>query len=687
MHKQLAAFVEGIRASGLLGPEQVDQIAASALDDDADPQAIAKAIVQKGWLTAFQVKLFWKGRGQELILSQYVLRDRLGEGGMGEVFLARHRRMDRDVALKVIRKERLGNPDAVKRFGREIQAAALLAHENIVMAYDADQSGDRTFFAMEYVEGTNLAKLVKEVGPLPVMQACDCIRQAALGLQHAFERGMIHRDIKPSNLLLSKNGVVKLLDMGLARLLESPTGEQESRITQEGLVVGTPDYLAPEQARNARTADIRADIYSLGCTFYAILTAHPPYPGSTPTEKMLKHTTEPTPMVTRPDVHPAVAGVIYKMMAKRPEERFQTPAEIAFALQSFANGMPIMTRGNHPTPRPTPVIEPFQPPPPPPVYPAPPARSIAQEPRTDSQFRLPPPKPRTKPLRRPGRWNSLIAIALGLIFVGLMASGAYYLFRNDKEPPPPTVNLEPEFKNALGMRLVLIKPGTFDMGSRDGEPGRAQDEGPVHPVKITKAYYMMTTEVTLRQYYEVTKRYPSFKDEPEEVDAPVANINLNDVNIFIRKLNADSTMRKSGWEFRLPTEAEWEYACRAGTKTRFHTGENLDHSQATFGDRKATGPGKVARFPANAWELQDMHGNVAEWVSDFYDSVYYTNSPTDDPQGPDHNRAKQIARGGSFKDETAEACRSARRQVLDTTVRLPNVGFRLALAPIGKPGG
>ncbi len=168
MLKQLAAFVESVRGCGLLKAEQVEQIAAWSQPDDADPQVIAKEIVRLGWLTSFQVKMFWKGRGAELFLNQYVLIDRLGEGGMGEVYRAQHRRMERDVALKVIRRERLANPDAVKRFGREIQAAAKLVHENIVMAYDADQVGDRHFFAMEYVEGANLSKLVKDKGSLPI---------------------------------------------------------------------------------------------------------------------------------------------------------------------------------------------------------------------------------------------------------------------------------------------------------------------------------------------------------------------------------------------------------------------------------------------------------------------------------------------------------------------------------------
>ncbi len=302
----MTAFVEAIRTSGLLGPEQVEFIAHSANVENADPQGIARDIVQRGWLTPFQVKMFWKGKGSELFLNQYVLVDRLGEGGMGEVYKAHHREMERDVALKVIRKERLANADAVKRFHREIRAAAQLAHENVVMAYDADQAGDRHFFVMEYVDGTNLARLVKDSGALSIKDACEYTRQAAMGLQHAYEKGMVHRDIKPSNLLLGKGTTVKILDMGLARLQESPTGVELSRLTTEGLVIGTPDYLAPEQAANAHSADIRADIYSLGSTFYFLLTGMSPYPTGTATEKMIQHSTDPIPAVNRPDIPPAL---------------------------------------------------------------------------------------------------------------------------------------------------------------------------------------------------------------------------------------------------------------------------------------------------------------------------------------------------------------------------------------------
>jgi eukaryotic-like serine/threonine-protein kinase len=255
---------------------------------------------------------------------------------MGEVFRARHTRLDREVALKVMRKEKLAKPDAVKRFHREIRAAATLRHENVVMAYDADQAGDIHFFAMEFVDGTTLDDMVKDKGPLPVAEACEFVRQAALGLQHAFEKGLTHRDVKPANLLVDKAGVVKISDLGLVLIEDPESAEAASRLTKEGLTVGTPDFVAPEQARNPRAADVRADIYSLGCTLYYLLTGEVPFPGGTPTEKMLRHARESIPAPTRPDVPPSLRAVVATMTARKPEQRYQTPAAVASALEEFA---------------------------------------------------------------------------------------------------------------------------------------------------------------------------------------------------------------------------------------------------------------------------------------------------------------------------------------------------------------
>ncbi len=301
-----------------------------------DPRTLAGELVRRGWLTPYQVNQLFQGRAAQLVLGPFLLLERLGEGGMGQVFKARHRKLGRLVALKVIRKERLSHPDAVRRFRREIQAAAQLSHPNIVLALDADEHEGTHFFAMEYVQGTDLAKHVKQVGPLPVAQAWEYVRQTALGLQHAFERGLVHRDIKPHNLLLMpQTGTVKVLDMGLARLRsESPDEASCTALTAEGTMMGTPDYVAPEQAMDARSADIRADLYSLGCTFYFLLTGRVPFPGGSLMEKLFRHQNEqPRPVRDyRPDVPPPVAAVVHRLLAKRPADRFQTPAELIAAL-------------------------------------------------------------------------------------------------------------------------------------------------------------------------------------------------------------------------------------------------------------------------------------------------------------------------------------------------------------------
>jgi CheY-like chemotaxis protein len=301
-------------------------------------------------------------RQNQLIIGDYEVLSELGRGGMGVVHKARHRRMNRLVALKVIDRIHLTNPRAVQRFYQEIEAAAKLNHPNVVMAYDAGQFQDTHYFAMEYVEGIDLSRLTKDSGPLPCAHACDYIRQASLGLQHAYERGLVHRDIKPSNLLVTwvadrkdeenvagfrvarfqsrftpnRRAVIKILDMGPARVRQVQEGlPSEGGLTCEGHVVGTADYMAPEQWMNPHTVDIRADLYSLGCSLYYLLTGQVPFPGDQPMEKMLKHNLDrPTPVQElRSDVPTSIGAVLDRLMAKRPEDRFQTPSDLAEALK------------------------------------------------------------------------------------------------------------------------------------------------------------------------------------------------------------------------------------------------------------------------------------------------------------------------------------------------------------------
>ena len=281
---------------------------------------------------------------------RYRIIELIGKGGMGDVYKAEHRLMDRPVALKLINQDLVKNKQAVERFRREVRAAARLTHPNIVTAHDAEQAGDVHFLVMEFVNGVDLASEVQNRGSLPIAEACDYIRQAAEGLQHAHTKGMVHRDIKPHNLMLSPDGQVRILDFGLASFAtESALIEADATDTTEGTptplhlttvgsVMGTPDYIAPEQARDAHSADIRADIYSLGCTLCYLLTGEAPFAADSVVDKLKAHEQQEPPSLQRlrEDVPAKLADIVTRMMAKNPDDRFQTPAEVAQTLSPYA---------------------------------------------------------------------------------------------------------------------------------------------------------------------------------------------------------------------------------------------------------------------------------------------------------------------------------------------------------------
>jgi len=280
----------------------------------------------------------------------------LGRGGMGAVYKAAHRLMDRMVALKIISQSLVGSQKAIERFRREVRAAARLSHPNIVTAYDAEQAGDSHFLVMELVDGISLARLVETQGWLPVAMACDFASQAAKGLQYAYECGMVHRDIKPQNLMVTDRQEIRILDFGLARFaLEaepsrsaggsiSPGMGTVQTLTQDGMMMGTPDYVAPEQIIDAHSADIRSDIYSLGCTLYYCLSGRPPFRGGTLSEKLEAHLSlvpEPLPLSQVGGSNATqLMRVVARMMARRPSDRYQTPADVIQALRHFT-GNPV----------------------------------------------------------------------------------------------------------------------------------------------------------------------------------------------------------------------------------------------------------------------------------------------------------------------------------------------------------
>jgi serine/threonine protein kinase/Tol biopolymer transport system component len=326
----------GVLEKDTLGPYLQQMKAADALPPS--PSKLGAAMVRDGLLTRFQAGQFLQGKWRGFWISgKYKLLDHLGQGGMGNVYLCEHKVMRRLVAIKVLPHEQAKDPAALERFHREARAAAALDHPNIVRAHDVDHDGRHHFLVMEYVEGSCLQDIVKQKGPMDVTRAAHYVRQASLGLHHAHEAGLVHRDIKPGNLLLDRQGVVKVLDMGLARFFRDHA-DTLTQLQDEKAILGTADYLAPEQAIDSHAVDIRADVYSLGATFYYLLAGRPPFgEGKTVAQKLLLHQMkEPPPLrELRPEVPEGLAAVVARMMAKAPDDRYQTPADVYEALAEW----------------------------------------------------------------------------------------------------------------------------------------------------------------------------------------------------------------------------------------------------------------------------------------------------------------------------------------------------------------
>jgi serine/threonine protein kinase len=334
-------FLELVQRSRLLQPADlagyVGQLRQGALPER--PDALAGLLVRDGLLTPFQAEQLLRGRCRGFVLGQYRILERLGTGGMGTVYKAEHLTMGRPVALKVLPPERAEDPACVARFCREARAVAVLEHANIVRAYDVGVDAGLYFLALEYVDGVNLQDLVERRGPLAVARAAEYARQAALGLQHAHAAGLVHRDVKPANLLVNRAGVVKILDLGLARFFNDETDSLTKEVGASA-VLGSADYLAPEQALDSHGADIRADLYGLGGTLFFLLAGRPPFAGGSLNQKLIYHQIQTPPSLRglRPEVPEGLAAVVARMLAKRPQDRYPTPAEAAAALAPWVQG-------------------------------------------------------------------------------------------------------------------------------------------------------------------------------------------------------------------------------------------------------------------------------------------------------------------------------------------------------------
>jgi phosphate ABC transporter phosphate-binding protein len=329
-------FLENLKDSGLSMAENAQRLVASPTEGtETDGTALAQRLIGAGELTPYQAEAVLEGRLTDLCIGGYEVLDLLGKGAMGTVYKARHRTMKRVTAVKVLAPEVAKEAAFAQRFQREVETLAQLHHPNIVMAFDAGESPAGPFLAMEFIQGRDLASEVKAGGPLSVADALNCILQAARGLEYAHHQGLIHRDIKPSNLMRDVRGMVKVADLGLARIKNPKATATESGLTQAGWIVGTVDYMAPEQAVDSSTVDRRADIYSLGCTLFYLLTGRPMYAGTSLMSLLLQHRDAPAPglLQARPDVPEALNAVYLRMVAKNRDERYATMRDVILALE------------------------------------------------------------------------------------------------------------------------------------------------------------------------------------------------------------------------------------------------------------------------------------------------------------------------------------------------------------------
>ena len=622
-------------------------------------------------------------------IGKYPMLSKLGQGAMGQVWLSHNPDLDIPVALKILPRHLVEKEAGyVDRFVRKARTAARINHSNVVRTYDCGTDDGVNYIVMEYVDGGNLRQLQEmHPGPLPLLQAVDIVIAVARALQEAAVFGIVHRDVKPDNIMLDKRGTAKLADLGLAKVISS----DDIEMTRTGVAMGSPKYIAPEQVQDAKDVDARADIYSLGITFYHLVTGALPFSASLSHEMMFKHVEEPLPHphTKNPDLPEDICRIICKMTEKSPERRYQSADELLVDLNAFRM-----------------------------------AHASEDLTRTDSST---------------GRRHGLIYIVAGLIFLGVItlmvahklgpvkesgqansvishADDARDPIKTAKGAGAPIIGKMFEVPG-VGIDLIPIASGNFAMGSNTGHV----NERPEHSVTISSPFWMAATETTRRQFsafaeetefrtdaeragrtktYEMRagvlswgwKQNASWRDFGNHPEQVVVCVSWQDALAFCEWLTSRESGEgrlPEGYQYRLPTEAEWEYACRAGTTTKYYWGDDPDmYRTHEWCDNMATQANVVGEFKPNPWGLYDMLGNVMEHCLDFAkeskvdgQTVLTGDTYKDDVIDPvNKNGNQRICRGGNWLLARRSNVPSSRQAVFPEFSSV-SIGFRTVLAP------
>jgi formylglycine-generating enzyme required for sulfatase activity/predicted Ser/Thr protein kinase len=619
----------------------------------------------------------------------------LGKGGMGTVFLADDTQLERQVALKVPQFSADDGEEVLERFYREARAAATLNHPNLCPVYDVGEIDGIHYLTMAYIDGRPLSDSLRPGQPMSVDIAVSTVCKLARAMAEAHEKGIVHRDLKPSNIFVNQRGEPVVMDFGLARRNDS----QDARLTKTGAVLGTPAYMSPEQIKGEVDAiGPCCDIYSLGVILYELLTGELPFDGPIVSVLGQVLTQEPLPPSSiRTDLDPRLEAVCLKMMAKNCDDRYGSMNEVTAALEtaikkSSSVGKPVQPAVSPVGGKSGTALQEF------PevlddgesVYQIQGKPSVARKRRradvAGSSAKSVRRRLESLPIWSDPRNRALaLAVIAAVLFIPISIV-TYQFFSGSHDPDGGDgaigqadgnssesnggTTAEPkEITDSIGMKLVLIPAGEFSMGASVSQYS-FDDERPQHTVRITKAFYMGVHEVTQQQYQVIMETNPAyfFGD-----NRPVESVSWDEAQEFCRRLSL-----KEGHTYRLPTEAEWEYACRAESETEWHFGDKSarlsDYAWSSVNSGGSTHD--VGLLKANRFGLFDVYGNVSEWCQDWFGFTYYAKSSTLNPKGPDGQDASKlgnmkVVRGGSY-DSTKATCRSAYRGTATRSMTIRN---------------